>query len=111
MNIFFTFFLSGVMHAGSDKAASLPPEGALYFFCTQALGIMIEDGIQAIYRSVRGNRQPGHKSPTLPRIVGFIWVILFLSWSTPVWIYPVTFNTKREDALFRFNALRFLSPF
>jgi hypothetical protein len=50
--------------------------GALQFFCVQALDIVIEDAVQALYQNAFSNR-----SRTLCRIVGFIWVVTFLTWS------------------------------
>jgi Membrane bound O-acyl transferase family len=90
--ILVTFFVSGLLHMVVDLALgmSFSETGSVRFFCTQALGIALEDGVQTIYRSVRGVRgtkrsaQPGSWAKAL----GYIWVVAFLSWSTPVWVYP-----------------------
>lgn len=86
--------------------ASIPlsESGALRCFCAQALGIMLEDGAQEVYRRFGG--KPG----LLSRIVGYIWVLAFLSWSTAAWQYPATLVTKKEDVLFRLSAFRSLGP-
>lgn len=104
--IFFVFFISGCVHIMSDLGASLPPSesGALRFFCTQALGIMIEDGAQSVYRHIGGH--PGF----LSRTVGYIWVLAFLSWSIPAWQYPAILITKKEDVVFKLSAFRSLGP-
>lgn len=103
---FFVFLVSGCMHLITDMGASIPisESGALRFFCTQVLGIMLEDGAQEIYRRVRG--KPG----SLTRIVGYLWVLAFLSWSTAAWQYPAILITKKEDVLFRPIAFRSLGP-
>lgn len=98
---FFVFFVSGCLHTINDMGASIPisDSGALRFFCTQAFGIMFEDGTQEIYRRLGGQSGP------LSRMLGYLWVLAFLSWSTAAWQYPVLLVTKKEDHVFR------LSPF
>lgn len=102
--IFLTFLLSGFMHLAADLASGIPwqQSGAIRFFCIQVIGIMLEDGVQAIYRSARGlHRSPGNRSPGQPplwtRLIGYIWVLAFLSWSSPAWIYPTLRMNKGED--------------
>lgn len=87
--------------------ASIPihDSGALRFFLTQALGIMLEDGAQEIYRRLGG------KPDVLSRIAGYLWVVAFLSWSTAVWQYPAILVTKKGDASFGLSSFRSLGPF
>ena len=64
--------------------------GVLQFFCTQAIGIMVEDGIQACYKLMMGANKSGRGlSFALIRCIGYVWVAGFLVWSSPAWIYPV----------------------
>ena len=84
--------------------------GAVRFFCTQAIGIMIEDGVQAFHRHFRGSKISNAKVPLWHRIVGFIWLIVFLTWSTPAWMFPMTRNMTREDAFVNLTTLRPLIP-
>ena len=89
MRIFLTFYLSGALHVLAEYAGGrhLQDSGTLRFFSTQVLGIMIEDGAQAVYRSARASR----KDVPLQfwaRSLGYTWVIVFLFWSSPAWIYP-----------------------
>ncbi|KAJ5763071.1 hypothetical protein N7533_001752 [Penicillium manginii] len=53
-NTFIVFFLSGVMHFILDIVADIPWElsGAMHFFLSFVLGIMIEDGVQALWKRV-----------------------------------------------------------
>src|SRR5437762_13091049 len=57
--IIFTFFQSGLLHAIIDYSAGMnwDDSGSLRFFCMQALGIMLEDVVQAIYRYVSGTKR------------------------------------------------------
>ena len=106
--IFFVFFVSGCFHIVSDLGASICPSqsGAIQFFTTQVLGIMLEDGVQEIYRRIRR----GTTTALWYRVVGYVWVLAFLSWSTAVWQYPALLITKKEDTVLRLSAFRSLGP-
>ena len=98
--------MSGSLHVASDFGGAVPftQSGALRFFCTQALGIMLEDAIQGIYRGMFGNR-----NRLLREAVGYLWVFTWLCWSSPAWVYPIARNMERRDMLLNFDALA--SPF
>ena len=107
-NIFIAFFLSSLIHVASDHGHTIPirESGAIQFFMTQALGIMIENGFQAVYYSLTGKRRPS-KAPLLHRVVGYIWLVLFFTWSIPVWLYPVIRTTREGvDVLVPFTIFR-----
>ena len=94
---FLVFLLSGFLHYTIDLSAGIPwhASGAIRFFCTQALGIWIEEAIRALCVSLYYGVQP------LPRwtvLVGYIWVVLFLSWSWPAYMYPMLYRTREESA-------------
>jgi Membrane bound O-acyl transferase family len=124
-----TFFVSGLMHMAIDMSLGMPlsESGSVRFFCTQALGIMFEDGVQAICRSARRRRRGSSSSsasgnasakaesqpPTnWTRALGYVWVLAFMSWSTPVWAYPAIRMNKggdeAKDALLPFSVVRML---
>ena len=100
-NIFLTFFISGAIHCLTIFAAGFTLQqscGAFKYFCAQVLGIILEDSVQAVYRWIRGHRRNSQKQPPLwARLVGFAWVVLFLTWSTPAFIYPMLAAYKGED--------------
>ncbi len=104
-NIFLAFFLSGLIHITSDHGMTLPPgeSGAIRFFLTQALGTVLEDAFQAAYYYVSGKNRSA-RVPLLHKLVGYVWLVLFLSWSTPAWSYP-QFRSIRSgiDCLFPFT--------
>ena len=75
----------------------LAESGAVPFFATQALAIVLEDGVQEIWR--RRTRKRGRTSSSnggreeeggggWERVVGYVWVFGFAVWSTPGWSYP-----------------------
>lgn len=65
----------------------------MQFFLTQVVGIMLEDAVGAAWGT--GSDGGGKK---WRRVLGFIWVISFLTWATPVWSYPNI--QRRKDAMF-----------
>ncbi|KAF7853264.1 hypothetical protein EAF04_010765 [Stromatinia cepivora] len=102
LKIFLAFAVSGAMHIASDYGGGISPRqsGAMTFFCTQALGIMIEDGVQEIWRMMGGK-----KNTLFGKTIGIIWTLGFLCWSTPVWVYPVARDMQREDMLLTLGAI------
>ncbi|KAL8672926.1 MAG: hypothetical protein Q9168_002632 [Polycauliona sp. 1 TL-2023] len=88
--ILLTFAVSGAFHTCSDvsQGIRLGQSGAIRFFCMQTLGILIEDGMQASWQSPPG--EPGTRRPSLLiRMMGYMWVVLWLVWTTPSWTYPM----------------------
>lgn len=73
--------------------------GALRFFVMQALGIIIEDAVQGIYRTVK--RQP--RFPGRPkgwkRALGILWLFFWLFWTTPGWNYPIARRSSGQGIL------------
>ena len=97
---------------GTDVGWGVMPSqsGALRFFCTQSLGIMIEDVVQEVNRRIRGQRNVSKSEAFWKEAVGYVWVLLFLSWSTAAWQYPAMMTMRREDNVFAMSALRSLKP-
>jgi Membrane bound O-acyl transferase family len=108
-----TFFVSGLLHLVVDLALgmSFSESGSVRFFCTQALGIAIEDSVQAIYRARSGGRsRMSIQTQAWAKSIGYVWVVAFLAWSTPVWVYPAIRMNKGEadDRILPFSLLRLL---
>ena len=86
--IWIAFFISGAIHAGmAEDSYHIRGSGTVRFFCTQALGIMLEDGVQAMWARVASDRRKKRDTPLWNKIVGFLWLLAFMTWSTPVWSY------------------------
>ena len=90
------------MHIAADAGGGVK----LRTFCTQALGVVIEDGVQYIYRTYL--KPSGHQNgiTMFERCVGYIWVVSFLVWSSPAWVFPATRNMRFEDDLLSWNAVK-----
>lgn len=87
LKICIVFAISGLFHAGIDMLVlSVADSGSVRFFCTQALGIMVEDGVQEVWRRLAGDSSG--QTTLWKRVVGFLWLCAFMAWSTPVWVYP-----------------------
>lgn len=97
-HLFFVFWISGLMHALSDIAQGMPwqESTSIRFFCIQALGIIAEDTLLAL-RPRRSVRTIDSSGTWLFKILGYLWVMVFMVWSTPIWIYPSLSRNKAED--------------
>jgi len=82
--LFAGFFLSGVMHYAGDvyMMNDWRAMGGLAFFILQALGIVIETALLSLARSLGLN---GGKRTLLTRSIGYLWVLLWISWTLPFW--------------------------
>ncbi|TVY85301.1 Acetyltransferase pyr8 [Lachnellula suecica] len=93
VGVVITFALSGVMHSCAGIAAGMSPKqlNVLHFFLTQALGVIIEDLVRLVSLKAKGEEGIEKKDvpPTIAnRIIGYLWVAAFMTWSGPVWLYP-----------------------
>ena len=99
--IFVIFFISGLLHLLTDIGSGISSHesGSLRFFCTQVLGIIIEDAVQALFCFTRDSFNGSRRSsPTRwIRVLGFLWLTGFVVWSTPVWAYPAMRRNKGEE--------------
>ena len=95
------------MHIFADMGGglSMQQSGALQFFVMQALGIVIEDGVCAIYKQYFGSKS-GSGTARVARIIGYVWVLFFIVWTSPVWIYPAMLKMRKEDAMLSLDAVK-----
>ena len=93
------FLISGLQHALTDVAEgySWQSSGSILFFLTQAGGIILEDAVQAMYSKRYYNSGRKQAQSGRAKYVGYLWVIVFLVWSTPAWIYPALRENKGEE--------------
>lgn len=103
------FFLSGIFHVAEDAAEGMNwrDSGSFRYFAMQPIGIMLEDAVQEIYRrnSKAEGKSQGHQSWT--RIVGYLWFVAWMTWTTPAWVYPKALLAKGgpEDRILPFSIL------
>ncbi|KAJ5559702.1 hypothetical protein N7513_002101 [Penicillium frequentans] len=87
-NVFLVFLGSGALHLTTDIVLGIPfqSSGAVVFFTSFVLGYMIEDGVQALCERMKGpGAQTGSK---YKRIVGYLWVALWLGISSTAYRFP-----------------------
>jgi hypothetical protein len=103
-----TFLLSGLMHLLIDISEGISPQqsGAIVFFCTQILGLLTEISVAKLYWQlfVRSKREAN----VFEMAAGYIWVIVFLTWSTPMYLYPMLYrsNVGMEGSWVPFSVLQ-----
>ena len=110
--ILVTFYISGLLHLSTDVAIGIGwgESGAIRFFCMQAVGILIEDSVQALYRRIDPETQRPLPRQMLVRMIGFVWLGCFLAWTTPVWAYPAMRRNQGEpkDMVLPFSVIGML---
>ena len=100
-HLFLIFLISGIIHALQEVAQGISfwQSGAIRFFVTQVFGILLEDLARTQWVRLRkkldGQTRRWGCAP-ISSAFGYIWVLLFLIWSTPVWIYPSIAASKGE---------------
>ncbi|KAJ0414577.1 membrane bound O-acyl transferase family-domain-containing protein [Aspergillus carlsbadensis] len=87
------FVLSGLVHALMDTSIGLTmsTSGGLAFFCTQILGIVVEDAVLSVYSRLTATKLshlPSRPSAA-QKVIGFVWVCAFLVWTLPAYMYPM----------------------
>lgn len=97
----FAFFLSGMIHSPADQRQGVPNDenGALTFFLLHAAAIILEDAARPVATFF----------PLCFRyIMGYLWVLIFFVWSSPVYMYP---GIRLGYDAARLLPVRFISPY
>lgn len=95
-NIFIVFLLSSLLHTVLDYIQAVPLEysGAIPFFLSMVLAIMVEDGVQALWRRVQANPDARSSSedalPLWKRTVGILWVMAWLGVTSTWYWHPMS---------------------
>jgi hypothetical protein len=94
LRILVAFVSSGVMHLLIDLSSgiSFRNSGAMKAFLAQALGLIIEDSVMSIYQRLP---RRAHLAVNCEKALGFIWVVSFLTWSIPAYIYPMMWRSNQ----------------
>lgn len=89
LRLVLVFVLSGAVHVGMDLGFSVPfgKTGAMWFFTLQAVGMMVEQVVQSVWYTL--SERKGMGASMVDRMVGHLWVALFLSATAPVWLIPI----------------------
>ncbi|KAJ5826704.1 hypothetical protein N7447_003467, partial [Penicillium robsamsonii] len=91
-NVFVVFLCSGGLHLIIDIVQGIPAKesGALLFFLTAPLGLMIEDGTKAIWNSFSRSTGPitTTPKPLWQRALGLTWSMAWLGVTSTGFFYP-----------------------
>ncbi|GKZ37640.1 hypothetical protein AbraIFM66950_009289, partial [Aspergillus brasiliensis] len=116
-NVFVVFFLSGALHVIADVVGRVPvrESGSMVFYLSFTLGYMIEDGVQAVWKRLQGpGKAPsssssssssssdgggGDEPEVWKKILGYIWVVAFLTVTSVGYFEPVRERLERQMAL------------
>lgn len=61
--------------------------GAIRFFSMQAIGIMLEDFVQGIFRWISREPRTAKPAKSWRAGIGYFWVLAWLVWTTPYFSY------------------------
>ncbi|KAF8954003.1 membrane bound O-acyl transferase family-domain-containing protein [Flammula alnicola] len=91
--LFGSFFISGLIHYAGDYMLFQDWSGtSLRFFLLQAVAITFEDAIIGLAGRL------GYTKPTpFFKLVGFIWVFAWFTFSIPIWIDPVVHTGAMDE--------------
>lgn len=96
-----TFVISGLFHQLADVAAGVPwwEARAVPFFAMQAVGILLEDTVQGVYRWISGRKRTDARPSGWKLWFGSCWVLVWLFWTTPLWAYPIMQRASGEPII------------
>lgn len=105
-NIFIVFLISAIFHVVVDILQSIPIErsGSMPFYLAFVLGIMLEDGVQEIWKRTRLSGTSREATvqlstditPSWGRAIGLIWVIMWFG-VTSTWYFTPMIQSTTED--------------
>lgn len=96
--LFLTFLVSGLYHQAIETAQGLKwsESGSTRFFATMAVGIVLEDAVQWVFRTRNGI---GREDSVWRKAVGYVWVLAIFAYATPFYAYPgLSRSTEAVDS-------------
>ncbi|KAF4830797.1 Acetyltransferase TRI7 [Colletotrichum tropicale] len=111
LNIALVFMGSGLVHVMLDTFCWEPSLKAptLAFFGSFAVAIMIEDGVQEVWRRFAGV-EDSKKVRLLHKIVGYFWVSTWLTVTSPWYLYHAVRQPVDVKWLVPFSILGMMGP-
>ncbi|KAJ5566070.1 hypothetical protein N7535_007708 [Penicillium sp. DV-2018c] len=116
INLFIVFLISAMFHVVVDILQSISVErsGSMIFYLAFVLGIMLEDGVQGVWKRIAAasdSRQVEKAStpavvPPWKRAVGYIWVTLWLGVTSTWYFTPMIQSTKPDLRMVPFSVTK-----
>lgn len=116
-NIFIVFLISAIFHVLVDILQSIPMEmsGSMPFYLAFVFGIMLEDGVQNIWKRVQTPdirqeeaQQPSGIVPLWKRGAGMVWVMLWLGVTSTWYFTPMIQSTNDDLRMIPFSAAKYI---
>ncbi|CAG8943679.1 unnamed protein product [Penicillium salamii] len=99
-NVFIVFFFSGGLHVVLDIVQGIPAQesGAMLFFATAPLGLMVEDGIKLLWKMVSKSKNVSRTGPKplWQRVLGFLWSMAWLGVTSTGFFYPQVIRPQNQ---------------
>ncbi|KAJ4472956.1 membrane bound O-acyl transferase family-domain-containing protein [Lentinula aciculospora] len=95
--LFIAFLISGIIHQMGDYSLQhrdFWAGGSLAFFLSQAVAIMVEDGVIAL------GKRAGLKDGKHIRLLGYCWTASWFAFCLPMWIDPYFHDGMASGELF-----------
>ncbi|KAJ5108441.1 hypothetical protein N7456_005116 [Penicillium angulare] len=105
-NVILVFLFSGGLHVILDIVQGIPGQesGAMLLFMSAPLGLMIEDGIVALWRcfggqsnKAQGSQKKENASPAWQRVIGFCWTMAWASVTSTWYFYPQMLRPENQN--------------
>ena len=101
------FAASGLQHFAGDRVEGLnwKESGCVRYFAMQAVGIVVEDAAQEVWRRIGGG-----KETALRRRLGYLWVVAWQVWTLPGMTYPklAAARGERRERIVQLSLMGFL---
>lgn len=113
-NVFIVFLASGFLHVVIDLAQCVPVRysGSLHYWLSFVLGIMIEDGGQALFERLSPSGVSSGKTDTGPslwrRAVGWLWVMGWIGVFSTQYLHPLGQTPQDEFALVPLSVAKYI---
>ncbi|KAJ5766585.1 uncharacterized protein N7511_004201 [Penicillium nucicola] len=100
-NISIVFIVSAAFHIIVDILQSIPMgrSGSIPFYLAFILGIMLEDGVQELWKHMQARSEPPSAKEDVPlwkRLVGLVWVMLWLGVTSTWYFTPMIQSTTKD---------------
>ncbi|KAJ6132950.1 hypothetical protein N7471_008165 [Penicillium samsonianum] len=116
-NIFIVFLISAIFHVIVDILQSVPMEssGSMPFYLAFVFGIMLEDGVQNIWKRVQISDNEHEKTkqssgivPLWKRATGLVWVMLWLGVTSTWYFTPMIQSTNDDLRVIPFSIAKYI---
>lgn len=79
--------------------------GALAFFLIQPVGMMMEDLLKLVLAPLQAHLQI---SEGISRCIGALWVLLWMTWTVPWYMYPIVAAGSGDDGVIPVSVILYI---